>query len=65
MPPSQRARCHFFNTFFYSKLAERAPMAKQLKAAGAGSGGGGEPAKGERAGHARVVKWVKVRAAIC
>jgi hypothetical protein len=49
LAPEVRSKLHFFNTFFYKKLAEKS------------SGGGtGQEAKA-RANHARVKTWTKVR----
>jgi hypothetical protein len=46
---------HFFNTFFYKKLAQ-----KHTKTEGAGDGSTGDGFKpGERAAHDRVKKWTK------
>ena len=64
LPSERRARCYFFNTFFYTKLSE-----KRSKAAAGSSAEQQQqqqqqqqqPAVSkERAGHARVMKWMKV-----
>jgi len=61
-PRARHARCYFFNTFFFTKLSEKAPAKRGRQAGSGASEGGQQPLPKERAGHARVVKWVKVGA---
>lgn len=60
LPPDQRHRYHFFNSFFLKKLQEKPKSVKTADGQGGKSPGVPEQ---RRLAHQRVRKWTKVRGA--